>query len=166
MDGSIFTDTYNAWGFNSTIISWGETYTAVQQGVADGIDSGNEPVIDMAFYEVSDYVIQTDAVYHAQMTLMPLDFWNSLKADSQKAILESEEENLQWIYEFSKKHWEDDTAALQAEPYNMNLIFLTPEERAEWIEASKPIYNKYIPTIGEEFWNWYSGFIAEKNAAN
>ncbi len=164
MDGQIYSDMYAAWGFNTTIISWGETYTAVQQGVADGIDGGNEPCIDMAFFEVCKYGIQSDHTYHAQMTLTSLDKWNSLTEDTRAAITEAEAENMEWTKDFTYQHWVDDTDALQKDPYNMTLIFLTDAEREEWVKASKPVYDKYKPIIGDDFYTWFSAFVAEKNA--
>ena len=165
MSGEIFSDIYKAWGLNTTIISWGECYTAVQQKVCDGIDSGNEPCIDMAFHEVCKDCVQTDHVYHAQVTLMSLEMWNSLTEDTRSAITEAEQENLEWIKTFAYDHWMNDTELLQEDPYNMNIIFLSPEERQAWIDASAPVYEKYKPIIGDAFYNWFENFVAEKNDA-
>ncbi|NLI21102.1 MAG: TRAP transporter substrate-binding protein [Clostridiales bacterium] len=164
MSGEIYSDIYKAWGLNTTIIAWGECYTAVQQKVCDGVDGGNEPCIDMAFYEVCKDCIQTDHVYHAQITLMSLEMWNSLTEDTRAAITQAEQENLEWVSSFTYDHWVDDTEALQKDPYNMNLIFLTPEERQVWVDASAPVYEKYKPIIGDDFYNWFVSFVAQKNA--
>lgn len=164
MDGSIYSDMYAAWGFGSTVIAWGECYTAVQQGVCDGIDAGNEPNIDMAFYEVTSHALQTDHVYHAQMTLMSLEKWNSLTQETRDVIMKAEQENMNVWAKKSLTHFLEDTAAVQNEPYNMKLIFLTDEERAQWVEASKPVYEKYKSVIGEDFYNWMLEYAKEKNA--
>lgn len=166
MGGQIYSDIYAAWGLNTTIIGWGECYTAMQQHTVDGVDGGNEPSIDMAFYEVAKYNIQLDPVYHAQMTLMSLDKWNSLTEDTRAAIDAASAENLDWALDFSYDHWVEDSKAVQEDPYNMVNIELTPEERQAWVDASQVVYDKYIPIIGQDFYDWYSQWVAEKNAEN
>ena len=166
MGGEIFSDIYKAWNLNTTIISWGECYTAMQQHTVDGVDGGNEPSIDMAFYEVAKYNVQLDYIYHAQMTLISTDKWNSLTPDTQAAISEAAAENLNWADDFSYDHWVEDSEAVQNDPYNMINIELTPEERQAWVDAVQPVYEKYSSIIGEDFYNWIMDYAAAANEAN
>lgn len=164
MGGQIFSDIYANWNLNTTIISWGECYTAMQQHTVDGIDGGNEPSMDMAFYEVAKYNVQLDHVYHAQMILMSMEKYNSLSEATRNALDTAAAENLTWAVQFAYDHWVDDSAEVQAEPYNMTNIYLSAEERQAWVDASQPVYEKYAPIIGDDFYNWLTGFAAEKNA--
>jgi len=163
MAGQIFTDIYAAWGLNSTILGWGECYTAVQQKTIDGIDGGNEPSMDMAFYEVCKYNIQTNHVNHAQMTLIGLDKWNELTEDTRAAITKVYSDNNDYINEFCVNHFIADSAEVVAEPYNMINIDLTDEERQAWVDASQPVYEKYEPIIGEDFYSWFMDYTAACN---
>lgn len=164
MGGQIYSDIYACWGLNTTIISWGECYTAMQQHTVDGIDGGNEPSMDMAFYEVAKYNVQLDFAYHAQMTLMSLDKYNSLSEATRTAIDTAAAENLAWAVDFAYDHWVDDTAAVEKDPYSMVNIYLTEEERQAWVDASQPVYEKYASIIGDDFYSWLTDFAAAKNA--
>src|SRR5688572_29584622 len=49
---------YKAWGANPTPVDWGQTYTALQQGVVDGMQSNIGPVWSGKFHEVVKHNIR------------------------------------------------------------------------------------------------------------
>lgn len=164
MAGPIYSDIYASWGLNTSVIAWGECYTAMQQHTVDGVDGGNESSIDMAFYEVAKYNIQTNHTYHAQMCLMSLEKWNSLNQATRDLITEVAAENTTWTGNYALENAEVETHDVENEPYNMINIYLTDAEREAWIDASQVVYDKYKPIIGEDFYNWITDFAAAKNA--
>ena len=47
----VMVDTYNQLGATATAIDWGELYSALQQGLADGLEGPPQGMIDMKFYD-------------------------------------------------------------------------------------------------------------------
>lgn len=153
MDGTIYSDMMACWGFGSSVIAYGEVYTALQQGVVDGVENADNGNLAMKFYEQVEYSTSTYHVFHGQHVFMNLDVWNSLTPATQEAI---------------RKAWKDVTAETAAEQVplvpqqakeladtGINIIELTADEKQQWIDASQPLYEKYRGVIGEEFYDWF-----------
>lgn len=160
MDGTIYTDMMDLWGFGSSVVSYGETYTAIQQHVVDGLENSNDGNLAMKFYEVIECSTQTYHVFHGQLAFMNLDLWNSLGADNQAAIRKAWKETC----EASVK----ELPALYEAQYNtmkekgVEMIDPTDAERQQWIDATKPLYEKYRGVIGEEFYDWFMALVEAK----
>ena len=161
MGGSIYSDLYKAWGFGTSVLSYGEVYTAMQQGVVDGLDNSNDGNILMKFCEVVTHTLGLDYVYHAQMILMNKDLFDSLTPETQKIIKAA----------FAQGTMDAKTVSMQAnienidivkERYNITYTAVTPELRKVWSDALTPVYEKYKKIIGEDFYNWYVNFAASK----
>jgi len=60
MGSPIMLDTFNAFGAQATTLSWGELYTALQQGVVDGAECDPVDLLVEKFYEVTKYVSMTN----------------------------------------------------------------------------------------------------------
>ena len=163
MDGQIYTDMMALWGFGSSVISYGEVYTALQQGVVDGVENTNEGNYTMKFNEVYDYTTNTNHVYHAQHTLMNLDLWNSLEPETQEAFRQALKETYEVIYDEIKDLPAEYTALV--EESGVEMINLTDEELQTWIDASQPLYEKYRGVIGEEFYDWFMDLVDAKRPA-
>lgn len=160
MDGTIYTDMMDLWGFGSSVIAYGETYTAIQQGVVDGLENSNDGNLSMKFYEVIDYSTQTYHVFHGQPTFMNLELWNSLDSDTQNAIHQAWKEAcavaIQELPELYEKQFEE------MKEHNVEMIELTDAQRQEWIDASQPLYEKYRSVIGEEYYDWFVELVDAK----
>lgn len=163
MDGQIYTDMMALWGFGSSVISYGEVYTALQQGVVDGVENTNEGNYTMKFNEVYDYTTNTNHVYHAQHTLMNLDLWNSLTPETQQAFRDAMKETYAVIYDEIKDYPAEYTKLV--EESGVEMIDLTDEELQAWKDASAPLYDKYRSIIGEEFYDWFMNLVDAKRPA-
>lgn len=157
MDGTIYTDMMAAWGFGSSVIAYGEVYTACQQGVVDGIENSNDGNLSMKFYEVVDYSTCTYHVFHGQLTFMNLDLWNSLTADTQAAFRQAWKETMDTSVQELPALYEDQFNRMTE--YGVNMIVPTEEQRQEWIDASAPLYEKYRGVIGADFYDWFVDLV-------
>jgi TRAP-type C4-dicarboxylate transport system substrate-binding protein len=160
MDGTIYTDMMEMWGFNSAVISYGEVYTSIQQGVVDGVENSNNGNYVMKFHEVIDYSTNTNHVFHGQACFMNLDLWNSLTQETRDAIQKAWKD----IYPIAKAELaglpEYDTQMVK--DAGVTVIELNDEQKQAWIEASQPLYDKYRGVIGEEFYDFAMELIDSK----
>jgi len=76
-----------AWGTNPTPVPWVETYTALQQGVADGFHV--QPIWTFKFnmYEVLKYATEVNAIFGIQFQVMNINTWNAIPESIQGPMM-------------------------------------------------------------------------------
>lgn len=77
---------YRSIGANPTPVAWGETPSAIKQGVADALDPAVGALHVFGFKDVLSWVTFTKAVPDAQVYSCNLEWFNSLPADVQAGI--------------------------------------------------------------------------------
>lgn len=151
LENPVHTDTFKAFGANASPFAFGELYTALQQKTYDAMESPISLYYTNKFYEVQDYLTLTSHVYAATILLMNNDFYNSLPADLQEIVVKASEE---YRTEQRKIAQEQDVEFLKnLEENGMKINELTDEQRNEFREATKTVYDKYVSEIGEDLVN-------------
>ncbi|MEL6205511.1 MAG: TRAP transporter substrate-binding protein [Pseudomonadota bacterium] len=77
---------YRMVGANPTPVAWGETPSAIRQGVADALDPSVGALHVFGFGEILSHVTFTQAVPDSQVYSINLEWFNSLPADVQEGI--------------------------------------------------------------------------------
>lgn len=77
---------YRLVGANPTPVSWGETPSAIKQGVADALDPSVGALFVFGFKDILSHVTFTQAVPDSQVYSCNLEWFNSLPADVQEGI--------------------------------------------------------------------------------
>jgi TRAP-type C4-dicarboxylate transport system substrate-binding protein len=77
---------YRMVGANPTPVAWGETPSAIAQGVADALDPSVGALHVFGFKELLSHVTFTQAVPDSQVYSMNLEWFNSLPGDVQEGI--------------------------------------------------------------------------------
>ena len=77
---------YRLVGANPTPVAWGETPSAIKQGVADALDPSVGALFVFGFKDILSHVTFTQAVPDSQVYSMNLEWFNSLPADVQEGI--------------------------------------------------------------------------------
>ncbi|BAQ71569.1 dihydroxypropanesulfonateTRAP transporter (plasmid) [Rhodovulum sulfidophilum] len=77
---------YRLVGANPTPVAWGETPSAIQQGVADALDPAVGALYVYGFKEMLSHVTFTRAVPDAQVYSCNLEWYNGLPGDIREAI--------------------------------------------------------------------------------
>lgn len=130
-------------------MSVADVYSAMEKGVVDGAIAGFSSFADRSWYEVGSYAVDEFFTKTLDAFVCNLDWWNSLSAEEQTTLQSA----CQSAYEWSCK------ASLEAEAAakktlaekNVQLIKLTPEERARWEEAVTPAETqKLVSQLGEK----------------
>jgi len=147
--GRMGKDTLQALGATAVVTASEETFSALQQGVIDGMSTPNSVYLLRKYNTVQKYVTDGGMVNFTNGYLLAnAKFWNGLPGDVRtplKAIIdkviadmrkEMDEENIK-INERIKKTGNE-------------LFILTPEQVAAWEKALQVVYTKYGPEIGED----------------
>jgi len=77
---------YQLVGANPTPVAWGETSSAIKQGVADALDPSVEALLVFGFKEILSSVTFNAAVPDSQVFSCNLEWYNSLPKDVQEGI--------------------------------------------------------------------------------
>ncbi|HVI41433.1 MAG TPA: TRAP transporter substrate-binding protein [Anaerovoracaceae bacterium] len=88
-ESTLMIDTHKALGDNPIPMSFGEIYTALQQGTIDGVDTSVIYVQDGNFQEVTKYCTLTNHTALQMVTFINQDFFDSLPADLQQVVMDA-----------------------------------------------------------------------------
>lgn len=77
---------YRMGGANPTPVAWGETPSAIKQGVADALDPSVGALYAFGFKDILSHVTFTQAVPDSQTYACNLEWYNTLPGDVQDAI--------------------------------------------------------------------------------
>ena len=78
---------YRMVGANPTPIAWGETPSAIKQGVADALDPSVGALLTFGFKDILSHVTFTQAVPDAQVYSCNMEWFNSLPAKVQDGVM-------------------------------------------------------------------------------
>ena len=147
----------SALGGTPLSMSQGETYEALQKGVADATFCPIETLKGWKQGEVIDYVVDTRAIGYttAMFAVMNKAKWDSLPADLQAIV---NEVSIEWIAAQGEA-WDtsDEEGKAFVEELDKTFITLSAADEAAFISAMDPIFEEYIASTkekglpGEEF---------------
>ena len=138
----------NALGATAQPMAFAEVYGALQTGVVDGQENSWSNIYGQKFFEVQDGVTETNHGIIDYMVVTSVDWWESLDADVRDqlgtildevttarnaAVLEVDRAARQSILDAGGK-----------------IVELTPEQRAAWVEAMKPVWAQFEAEVGAE----------------
>ena len=76
-------------GARPTPVTWGEVYTAMQTGVAAGLESPAVAALDMKFDEVTESLVKTQHMFGIMVININEQRFDSLSPEFQDAILQA-----------------------------------------------------------------------------
>jgi C4-dicarboxylate-binding protein DctP len=136
-------------GGNPQKMAFGEVYQALQTGAIDAQENTWSNIYSSKFFEVQDYLTETNHGYIGYLVAVNPSFWDALPED-----IRSELESI--VYEVAA--W----ANAQAAEINQNakasivetemsqIVTLTAEELQEWQQVMRPVWEQFEDNIGAE----------------
>ena len=85
----MYIETFNALGAQATPMSFGELYSALQQGVVDGAETDAVDLLFENFYEVTRHVSRTEHMFLAVGLIFSRQVFDDLPAEIQTLVLEA-----------------------------------------------------------------------------
>lgn len=90
MENDIYLNLFNGIGAYAIAMSVSELFTALQQGTVNACENPIGAQYEGGYYEVVPYVSVTNHVYCACVSMMSMDFWNSLSPEDQELIAKAD----------------------------------------------------------------------------
>lgn len=135
-------------GANPQKMAFKEVYGALQTGVVDGQENTWSNIFTKKFFEVQDGITESNHGVIDYLVVTSDEFWTNLPADIRAQLeliltqvtLERNEVAYQ-LSEINKQRVLDAGSIVRV---------LTPDQRAAWVRALRPVWEKYEADIGAD----------------
>ena len=145
----VMVDTYNAIGANATAIDWGELYSALQQGLADGLEGPPQGMIDMKFYDFLKYYSYVNIFYGLADVYINEKIFQGLSKENQDALIKAGREAGDYQRWISTVSHVDGLQRLTELGITVNKV----KDRQAFVDAVQPVWKKYRKKIGNEWFD-------------
>jgi len=126
-----------------------ETYSAVQQGVVDGMTTPNTVFMARRYYEIQKYVTDGENIsFQTGYLLVNKEWLDSVPEDIKEVLLDTVKEVAE--QQRAEIKVESDELFEQMAEKGCIVHTLTPEEKEEWIKATEPTYEEMEDVVGKE----------------
>lgn len=147
--GDNYVKTFEALGANVTSIAWGEVPTALQQGIIDAVEPVPHAWVSSGMYELADQITLTEHIWDFYIVSTNKAWWDGLPSDVREELTDI-------LAEVTQQNWAN-TLSANAEALDhmreagATIHELTPEEKARWREAVRPVWDELgVPLVGED----------------
>jgi len=138
----------SAMGASAQKLAFKEVYGALQTGVVDGQENSWSNIYTQKFFEVQDGVTETNHQLLAYLLVTSTEWLNGLEPDVRDQFVKIVDEVTQ----------EENVKVAETEMKNRQNIIdaggtvreLTPEQRQEWVDTMKPVWDEFRGDIGDD----------------
>lgn len=145
MENKIHMASFDTIGADATPMSFGELFTALQQGTMDAQENPLPIIYTSNFFEVQDHLALTEHFYAPAPLIVSQFTWNKLSKDQQQTLREAALEARD--FERKKVQEMDDKFLEVLKDKGMQV---TDVDKEEWKEAMSPVYDEFEDKIGSE----------------
>jgi len=139
-------------------MAFSEVFTAMQQKTIDGQENPIPTIYLSKFFEVQKFVSLTGHVYGPHILLINKKLFDSFPAEDQKVILAAAQESAVWQRATNRKMNSEQVDALRKE--GMTVTVLSPDQLKVFQDATKSVYDEWIPKIGKELIDEFRATVA------
>jgi len=134
-------------GGNPQKMAFGEVYQALQTGAVDAQENTWSNIYSSKFYEVQDYLMETNHGYIGYLVAVNPTFWGSLPDDIRVELDAIVIEVSAWANEQASII---NAAGKQkiVDSGNSEVLTLTADELAEWESVMRPVWKQFEGNIG------------------
>ncbi|KUO73057.1 MAG: hypothetical protein APF77_20515 [Clostridia bacterium BRH_c25] len=151
-ESPVFIDLFKSLGANPTPMSFGEVFTALQQGTVDGQENAASLVYAMKFHEAQKYYSLTGHTYSFLAVMINDKFYKGLPQDIQQIVADGAKKYL-IDYQRDMEINDDSVYMEKLKADGMQINEITPENHEKFVEAVKPMYDKYKAEIGQDMFD-------------
>lgn len=138
MNNQMAINMVNALGGSATPMSYGELYTAIQQGVVDGAENNPPSFVSSNHYEISKYYTLDQHSSVPDVLLISTKFWEKLSDEEKIWVQDAADESAQ----AQKKFWSDSVE---------ESMKIAKEYGVEVIIPKKSLFQNKAKSVLEEF---------------
>jgi TRAP-type transport system periplasmic protein len=165
----LFIDIFRQLGADPVNMNWADAVTGFQQGVVDGQENPKSVLTVVKIWEYHQYMTNWNYVLDPLIFGVNMKVWNSFPEDIQKIIEEAALEAGEYEKALARAYLDGDKSLNKlkekynmkelppdpfkiAEEAGMTITDLTPSQVQAFKDATESLYDKWVPTIGEELY--------------
>lgn len=126
-----------------------EVFTLMQTKAIDGSENPWSNIYSKKFHEVQSDITETDHGVLDYMVITSAEFWNGLDEDVRNALKKDMDEAVAYGNEMSTQKSAEDKQAI-IDSGRSKVHTLTAEQREKWVDAMKPVWEKFKGEIGAD----------------
>ncbi|ADC62002.1 TRAP transporter substrate-binding protein [Allochromatium vinosum] len=126
-----------------------EVFTLLQTKAIDGQENTWSNMYSKKFFEVQPYITESNHGLLDYLVVTSTEFWNGLPDDVRDTLKAALDESIAYGNRIAyDKEAEDRQAIIDSK--RTEVIELTPEERAQWVQAMRPVWKQFEDEIGAD----------------
>ncbi|MGZ8995362.1 MAG: TRAP transporter substrate-binding protein DctP, partial [Rhodospirillales bacterium] len=126
-----------------------EVFTLLQTRAIDGQENTWSNMYSQKFFEVQEYITESNHGVLDYMVVTSEEFWSGLPDDIRKEVKAALDESIVYGNKIANDLNEQDKQKI-IDSGRSEVVYLTPEERAKWVEVMKPVWAKFEKDIGKD----------------
>lgn len=138
---------------NPQVLPFSEVYSALQQGVVDAAENPLSNFYTKKFLEVQTSLTLSEHGYLGYLVVMSKKFWKKFPDDLKPKVLQAMKEATELNRKLAAQLEAEYLANIKAyaeKSGNLEIITLTPEQKAAWRKATSVVYPDFYKVIGED----------------
>lgn len=149
MESDVLEAQINQIGGNPQKMAFGEVYQALQTGAVDAQENTWSNIYSSKFYEVQEYLTETNHGYIGYLVTVNPSFWNSLPDDIRSELNAIVLEVAASANAQSASINEEGKQKV-IEAGTSEVLTLNAEQLADWQETMRPVWDRFEGMIGSE----------------
>lgn len=146
---AVLEEQFKAVRANPRKMSFAEVYQGLQTGVVNGAENPYSNIYSQKMHEVQKYITESNHGLLDYMLITNTKFWNGLPDDVRSELSKIVEEVTTEVNKQADDLNQGDKQRILAAG-TTEIITLTPEQRAAWREAMRPVWKKFEGEIGAD----------------
>ncbi|MBY4678361.1 TRAP transporter substrate-binding protein [Marinobacterium arenosum] len=126
-----------------------EVFTLLQTKAIDGQENTWSNIYSKKFYEVQPYITESNHGVLDYLVVSSAEFWLSLDEDLRTEVKKALDEAIAYGNNIAAEKARADKQAI-IDSKRSEVIEITAEERAQWVEAMKPVWKQFEGDIGKD----------------
>ncbi|AVT13865.1 DctP family TRAP transporter solute-binding subunit [Paracidovorax avenae] len=161
----LFLDTFTALGANPTQMSWADAQPAMASGAVDGQENPVSVYMAAKLYTVAQkYVTMWGYMNDPLIFVVNKDIWNSWTPADREIVRQAAIDAGKEQIAIARKGMVEADKPLLKEiaGHGVTVTQLTPEERQAFVQATRPVFDKWKGQIGADLVNAAEKAVAKK----
>ena len=127
-----------------------EVFTLLQTKAIDGQENTWSNIYSKKFFEVQDYITESNHGVLDYMVVTSKDFWDNLPRDIRVDVQIALDEAIAYGNNIAAKKAEQDKQKI-IDSKRSTIINITSEQRQLWVDAMKPVWKRFERKIGKDY---------------
>jgi len=126
-----------------------EVFTLLQTKAIDGQENSWSNIYSKKFFEVQDFITESDHGVLDYLVVTSNDFWSSLPSDIRSELNLAIDEAIQHGNSIAAKKAASDKKLI-VDSRRSTIIALSNAERQQWVSAMRPVWSQFETQIGKD----------------